>query len=153
MLRSLCTLGASTSQRLCTPTAVRWLATETSAAAAAVTTGAAAGPSSSAANPARHGLPPRVAEIMRLSPETMTEIKEHFGYRTADTTSFPIQMAMRTRQIEKLHAYLKQNPADAEVEAGIKKLLQDRSRMARFMKRHDFKFYKRVVRKDKPDLR
>jgi small subunit ribosomal protein S15 len=82
---------------------------------------------------------------MALDSAKKSELVAQFGNTTTDTGSPAVQIAIRTARIVELTEHLKINPKDHSSRLGLLKLVGQRRRLMRYLKKKDFKKYTEVI--------
>ena len=73
-------------------------------------------------------------------------IKEHQLHKK-DTGSADIQIALLTKEIEKLTQHLKKHPKDNHSRSGLLKMVSRRKKLLEFLEKDDEKRYRRTLKK------
>ncbi|MCX6094423.1 MAG: 30S ribosomal protein S15 [Candidatus Bipolaricaulota bacterium] len=79
---------------------------------------------------------------MGLSLEKKAEIVREFGQGTGDTGSQAVQIALLTAQIQELTGHLNQHKKDFSSQRGLRRMVGQRRRMLKYIKRRDLSAYK-----------
>ncbi|MGD9675526.1 MAG: 30S ribosomal protein S15 [Candidatus Bipolaricaulia bacterium] len=79
---------------------------------------------------------------MGLSVEKKAEIVREFGQGTGDTGSVAVQIALLTAQIQELTEHLNQHKKDFSSQRGLRRMVGQRRRMLKYIKRRDLSAYK-----------
>ncbi|MEN6369499.1 MAG: 30S ribosomal protein S15 [Thermotogota bacterium] len=79
---------------------------------------------------------------MGLSSEKKAEIVREFGQGTGDTGSVAVQIALLTAQIQELTEHLNQHKKDFSSQRGLRRMVGQRRRMLKYIKRRDLSAYK-----------
>ncbi len=79
---------------------------------------------------------------MGLSLEKKAEIVREFGQGTGDTGSQAVQIALLTAQIQELTEHLNQHKKDFSSQRGLRRMVGQRRRMLKYIKRRDLSAYK-----------
>ncbi|MDD4903176.1 MAG: 30S ribosomal protein S15 [Candidatus Bipolaricaulis sp.] len=79
---------------------------------------------------------------MGLSVEKKAEIVREFGQGTGDTGSVAVQIALLTAQIQELTEHLNQHRKDFSSQRGLRRMVGQRRRMLKYIKRRDLSAYK-----------
>ena len=79
---------------------------------------------------------------MGLSVEKKAEIVREFGQGTGDTGSQAVQIALLTAQIQELTEHLNQHKKDFSSQRGLRRMVGQRRRMLKYIKRRDLSAYK-----------
>jgi small subunit ribosomal protein S15 len=84
---------------------------------------------------------------MSFTKETKVEVIKEFGRTEKDTGSAEVQVALLTRRIEDLTGHFKTNPKDHNSRRGLLKLVGQRRRMLKYMKKTDIAKYRDIINK------
>jgi small subunit ribosomal protein S15 len=79
---------------------------------------------------------------MGLSLEKKAEIVREFGQGTGDTGSQAVQIALLTAQIQELTEHLNLHKKDFSSQRGLRRMVGQRRRMLKYIKRRDLSAYK-----------
>ncbi len=79
---------------------------------------------------------------MGLSPEKKAEIVREFGQGSGDTGSQAVQVALLTAQIQELTEHLNEHKKDFSSQRGLRRMVGQRRRMLKYIKRRDLSAYK-----------
>jgi small subunit ribosomal protein S15 len=79
---------------------------------------------------------------MGLSLEKKAEIVREFGQGTGDTGSQAVQIALLTAQIQELTGHLNLHKKDFSSQRGLRRMVGQRRRMLKYIKRRDLSAYK-----------
>jgi small subunit ribosomal protein S15 len=79
---------------------------------------------------------------MGLSTEKKAEIVREFGQGTGDTGSQAVQIALLTAQIQELTGHLNLHKKDFSSQRGLRRMVGQRRRMLKYIKRRDLSAYK-----------
>ncbi len=79
---------------------------------------------------------------MGLSLEKKAEIVREFGQATGDTGSVAVQIALLTAQIQELTEHLNLHKKDFSSQRGLRRMVGQRRRMLKYIKRRDLSAYK-----------
>lgn len=82
---------------------------------------------------------------MGLSLEKKAEIVREFGQGTGDTGSQAVQVALLTAQIQELTEHLNQHKKDFSSQRGLRRMVGQRRRMLKYIKRRDLSAYKALT--------
>lgn len=82
-----------------------------------------------------------------LSQRQKNTIIKDFQRHDKDTGSAEVQIALLTKEIERLAQHLKQNPKDNHSRRGLLKMVSRRKRLLEFLKKDDKKRYAKAVEK------
>ena len=84
---------------------------------------------------------------MALTAEQKREIIAEFGEGDKDTGKPEVQIALLTRRIEELTEHLKTHKKDHHSRRGLLKLVGQRRRLLRYLKRQDLERYRAILGK------
>lgn len=84
---------------------------------------------------------------MGLTTERKAEIIRDFGNGTDDTGSAPVQIALLTERIQELTEHLSQHRKDFSSQRGLRKMVGQRRRLLKYVKRHDLATYRELTGK------
>lgn len=84
---------------------------------------------------------------MALSPEEKKKTIEEFATTSGDTGSPEVQVALLTRQIERLTAHLKNHKKDVHSRRGLLSMVAKRRRLLSYLERKDEKRYRSLIDK------
>jgi small subunit ribosomal protein S15 len=79
---------------------------------------------------------------MSLSTEKKAEIAQEFGQGDKDTGSVAVQIALLTERIHELTEHLNQHKKDFSSQRGLRRMVGQRRRMLKYLKRRDLSAYK-----------
>lgn len=79
---------------------------------------------------------------MGLSTEKKAEIAREFGQGDGDTGSAAVQVALLTERIQQLTEHLEQHKKDFSSQRGLRRMVGQRRRMLKYIKRRDLSAYK-----------
>ena len=79
---------------------------------------------------------------MGLSSEKKAQIVQEFGKGTGDTGSVAVQIALLTAQIQELTEHLNLHKKDFSSQRGLRRMVGQRRRMLKYIKRRDLSAYK-----------
>lgn len=82
---------------------------------------------------------------MALDSATKREIIAQFGKDENDTGSPAVQIALLTARINQINQHLKEHKHDYSSRLGLLKLVGQRKRLMRYLKRKDHDLYLRVI--------
>ena len=82
---------------------------------------------------------------MGLTSEQKQEIIESYGKRKADTGSAGIQIALLTERIAQLTEHLNVHKKDFSSQQGLRKMVGQRRRLLKYLKRQDLAAYKELI--------
>ncbi len=82
---------------------------------------------------------------MPLDRDLKKEIIEEFKLSEADTGSPEVQVALITRRVQDLTEHLKVHAHDHASRRGLKKLVGQRARLLRYVKRCDVERYRSLI--------
>ncbi|MEF3191736.1 MAG: 30S ribosomal protein S15 [Campylobacterales bacterium] len=83
---------------------------------------------------------------MALDSAKKSEIIALFGKSEKDTGSPAVQIALQTARINNLTEHLKNNPKDHSSRLGLLKLVGQRRRLMRYLKKNDIAQYSEVIK-------
>jgi small subunit ribosomal protein S15 len=84
---------------------------------------------------------------MGLSTERKSEIIKRFGGADQDTGSAPVQIALLTERIKDLTGHLQTHKKDFSSQRGLRRMVGQRRRLLKYVKRHDLAGYKDLIEK------
>lgn len=84
---------------------------------------------------------------MSLSKETKEVIIKEFQMNEKDTGSTEVQIALITRRINELTEHFKQHKKDHNSRRGLLKLVGQRRKLLKYLKRTDLKGYRSLIEK------
>lgn len=84
---------------------------------------------------------------MALSSEQKRELVSQFGSSEKDTGKTEVQIALLTTRIEELTGHLKTHKKDHHSRRGLLKLVGQRRRLLRYLRRTDLESYRAVLEK------
>ncbi len=84
---------------------------------------------------------------MALKQRQKSNIIKEFSLHTKDTGSADVQVAILTKEIEKLTKHLKQNPKDNHSRRGLLKMVSRRKRLLEFLRKDNEGRYSKVIKK------
>lgn len=82
-----------------------------------------------------------------LKPRLKSKIISEHRIHSKDTGSADVQIAIITKEIERLTQHLKQHPKDNHSRRGLLKMVSKRKKLLEFLATDDEKRYNKVVRK------
>jgi small subunit ribosomal protein S15 len=82
---------------------------------------------------------------MGLSPEKKAEIVKEFGKGANDTGSAEVQIALLSTRITELTEHLNQHKKDFSSQRGLRKMVGQRRRLLKYVKRHDLASYRALI--------
>ena len=82
---------------------------------------------------------------MGLTSEQKQEIIESYGKRKADTGSAGVQIALLTERIAQLTEHLNVHKKDFSSQQGLRKMVGQRRRLLKYLKRQDLAAYKELI--------
>ena len=82
---------------------------------------------------------------MPLDRDLKKEIIEEFKLSESDTGSPEVQVALITRRVKDLTEHLKAHGHDHASRRGLKKLVGQRARLLRYVKRSDVERYRKLI--------
>ena len=82
---------------------------------------------------------------MGLTSEQKQEIIESYGKRKADTGSAGVQIALLTERIAQLTEHLNVHKKDFSSQQGLRKMVGQRRRLLKYLKRQDLTAYKELI--------
>ncbi len=83
---------------------------------------------------------------MPLKKETKMEIVKGFGRNEKDTGSTEVQIALLTKRIEELTEHFKVNKKDHNSRRGLLKLVGQRRKLLKYLKRKDIEKYRQILK-------
>ena len=84
---------------------------------------------------------------MSLSKEEKQAIVEEFGANNKDTGSTEVQIALLTARIKDLTEHFKVNKKDHNSRRGLLKMVGQRRRLLKYLKREDLEKYREILKK------
>ncbi|MBI9100798.1 MAG: 30S ribosomal protein S15 [Spirochaetales bacterium] len=84
---------------------------------------------------------------MSLSKEAKQAIIEEYGVNGKDTGSTEVQIALLTARIKDLTEHFKVNKKDHNSRRGLLKLVGQRRRLLKYLKREDLEKYREILKK------
>lgn len=84
---------------------------------------------------------------MALTSEQKREIVAEFGENEKDTGKTEVQIALLTKEILDLNEHLKVHKKDHHSRRGLLKMVGQRRRLLRYLKRTDLEAYRAVIEK------
>ncbi len=82
---------------------------------------------------------------MGLTVEKKAEIVREFGQGDKDTGSAAVQLALLTERIEELTKHLNQHKKDFSSQRGLRRIVGQRRRILKYIKRRDLSAYKTLI--------
>ncbi len=82
---------------------------------------------------------------MPLSVEKTSEIVREFGQRDKDTGSAAVQVALLTERVNQLTKHLEQHTKDFSSQRGLRRIVGQRRRILKYIKRRDLSAYKAII--------
>jgi len=82
---------------------------------------------------------------MGLSTDKKTEIVKEFGKGESDTGSAEVQIALLTTRVEELTEHLNEHKKDFSAQRGLRKMVGQRRRLLKYVKRHDLATYRQLL--------
>ncbi|GAG14470.1 unnamed protein product [marine sediment metagenome] len=82
---------------------------------------------------------------MGLTTERKAEIIGDFRKGEDDTGSAPVQIALLTERIQELTEHLGQHKKDFSSQRGLRKMVGQRRRLLKYVKRHDLATYRELI--------
>ena len=82
---------------------------------------------------------------MGLTVEKKAELIREFGTGEKDTGSAVVQIALLTERIRELTEHLNQHKKDFSSQRGLRKMVGQRRRLLKYVKRHDLAGYKALI--------
>ncbi|MFA5009325.1 MAG: 30S ribosomal protein S15 [Candidatus Paceibacterota bacterium] len=82
-----------------------------------------------------------------LSPEDKTSIIDKFKTHEKDTGSAEVQVALLSKEIEKLLEHLKEHKKDIHSKKGLLKMVSKRRKLLKYLQKTDEKIYKEITKK------
>lgn len=89
----------------------------------------------------------RGKNLMAFSNKQKSEIIEKFGRNAKDTASSEVQIALLSGRIEHLTEHFKSHKKDNHSRRGLLKLVGQRTRLSKYLKRSEPKSYKALIAK------
>ncbi len=86
-------------------------------------------------------------EQMGLTTEKKRELVQTYGENEVDTGSVPVQIALLTARVKELTAHLNVHKKDFSAQRGLRKMVGQRRRLLKYLKRQDFQAYKELIQK------
>jgi len=84
---------------------------------------------------------------MSLTKEEKTQIVTEFGKDTKDTGSTEVQIALLTKRITELTQHFKDHKQDHNSRRGLLKLVGQRRRLLKYLKKKDLDKYRELLKK------
>lgn len=84
---------------------------------------------------------------MGLTTEKKRELIRAYGKDEADTGSAPVQIALLTERIKELTEHLDVHKKDFSSQRGLRKMVGQRRRLLKYVKRQDFQAYKELIQR------
>ena len=84
---------------------------------------------------------------MGLTTERKAEIIREYGNGSDDTGSAPVQIALLTARIQELTEHLGQHKKDFSSQRGLRKMVGQRRRLLKYVKRHELATYRQLIEK------
>ena len=84
---------------------------------------------------------------MGLTTEKKAEIIREFGQGKGDTGSAPVQIALLSERVRELTEHLGQHKKDFSSQRGLRKMVGQRRRLLKYVKRHDLATYRELIEK------
>ncbi len=84
---------------------------------------------------------------MALDKETKARIIKEFAREEGDTGSPEVQIALLTERIKQITEHLKRHRKDIHSRYGLIKLVSQRKKLLKYLKRTDFNRYREVVKR------
>ncbi len=82
---------------------------------------------------------------MGLSLDKKTEIVKEFGKGDNDTGSAEVQIALLTTRVKELTEHLDQHKKDFSAQRGLRKMVGQRRRLLKYVKRQDLATYRQLL--------
>ncbi|MFA5178090.1 MAG: 30S ribosomal protein S15 [Candidatus Paceibacterota bacterium] len=82
-----------------------------------------------------------------LSPEDKTSIIDKFKTHEKDTGSAEVQIALLSKEIERLLEHLKEHKKDLHSKKGLLKMVSKRRKLLKYLQKTDEKTYKEITKK------
>jgi len=82
---------------------------------------------------------------MGLTTERKAELAKEFGKGNNDTGSAPVQIALLTERVRELTEHLAQHKKDFSSQRGLRKMVGQRRRLLKYVKRHDLAAYRELI--------
>ncbi len=84
---------------------------------------------------------------MGLTTEKKRELIRAYGKTETDTGSAPVQIALLTERIKELTEHLNVHKKDFSSQRGLRKMVGQRRRLLKYVKRQDFQAYKELIQR------
>ncbi len=84
---------------------------------------------------------------MAVTGEERKEIISEYGHSEADTGSTEVQIALLTKRIKDLTEHLKKHKKDHSSRRGLLKLVGQRRRLLKYLKKSDLEKYRKLLEK------
>ena len=84
---------------------------------------------------------------MGLSTERKTEIVREYAKSDGDTGSAPVQIALLTERVRELTEHLATHKKDFSSQRGLRKMVGQRRRLLKYVKRNDLALYREIIEK------
>ncbi len=82
---------------------------------------------------------------MSLTQEQKREITEKYGHSEKDTGSAAVQIALLSEKIRELTDHLNVHRKDFSSQRGLRKMVGQRRRLMKYVKKHDLTAYKELI--------
>ena len=84
---------------------------------------------------------------MSITRERKQDLLKKFQLHEKDKGSMEVQVAILTERIKNLTTHLKANPKDFSSRRGLLKLVGRRSAFLKYLKKHKFDDYKKIIKR------
>ncbi|NLY03380.1 MAG: 30S ribosomal protein S15 [Campylobacter sp.] len=84
---------------------------------------------------------------MALDSAQKAEIVAEFAKKSGDTGSTEVQVALLTTRIKELTAHLQENKKDHSSRLGLLKMVSQRKRLLKYLKKRDYESYSNLIAK------
>ena len=84
---------------------------------------------------------------MGLTRAQKEEIVKNYGKNETDTGSATVQVAMLTERIKELTEHLNKHKKDFSSQRGLRKMVGQRRRLLKYIKRQDLTAYKELIQR------
>jgi small subunit ribosomal protein S15 len=82
---------------------------------------------------------------MSLTQEKKMELAKKYGHSDKDTGSAEVQIALLTEKIRELTEHLNVHRKDFSSQRGLRKMVGQRRRLMKYLKKHDLAVYKELI--------
>ena len=82
---------------------------------------------------------------MPLTKQAKEEVIKAFGTNEKDTGRTEVQVALLTKRVEELTEHFKRHPKDTNSRRGLLKLVGQRSRLLKYLKKNELTKYRETI--------